>query len=165
MKPLDVLSTLYHHHLWANLRLLQACATLTPEQLETSHIGAYGSIIEILEHIVGGEQSYFSRISTGKPLQRQENQAPMTLAEMEESLRRTGAGFIEWAAKVQPTDTVEIDWDGIMRDVPKTILLTQVINHGTEHREQIKVILTQLGIEAPDLQGWAYFDEMDQPGA
>jgi len=45
------------------------------------------------------------------------------------------------------------------RNVPKTILLTQVINHATEHREQIKAILTELGIEPPDLQGWSYFEE------
>jgi uncharacterized damage-inducible protein DinB len=162
MKTMDVLTTLYQHHLWANLRLLECCASLTPAQLEATHVGAYDSIIEILRHITGGEQSYFSRISTGKQLQRPADQAPLTMAQMEESLRRTGAGFMEWAAKVQPGDTVEVDWDGTMRDVPKTILLTQVINHGTEHREQIKMILTQLGIEAPDLQGWAYFDAMDQ---
>jgi uncharacterized damage-inducible protein DinB len=46
--------------------------------------------------------------------------------------------------------------------VPKTILLTQVINHATEHREQIKAILTESGIQPPDLQCWAYFDEADQ---
>jgi uncharacterized damage-inducible protein DinB len=39
-------------------------------------------------------------------------------------------------------DTVRIDWDGTPRDVPKTILLTQAINHATEHRAQIMAILT-----------------------
>jgi uncharacterized damage-inducible protein DinB len=63
---------------------------------------------------------------------------------------------------VHADDTVTVDWDGTPREVPKTILLTQVINHATEHREQIKAIMTQLGIEPPDLQGWAYFDEMDR---
>jgi len=36
-----------------------------------------------------------------------------------------------------------------------------VINHATEHREQIKAIMTGLGIEPPDLQGWAYFEQQD----
>jgi uncharacterized damage-inducible protein DinB len=45
--------------------------------------------------------------------------------------------------------------------VPKTIILTQVINHATEHRAQVMVLLTQLGIEPPDLQGWTYFDELE----
>ena len=71
----------------------------------------------------------------------------------------TGKGFIEWAQKVQAEDTVTIDWDGTPREVPKTVIMTQVINHATEHRAQIMVIMTQLGIQPPDLDGWTYFDE------
>ncbi len=47
------------------------------------------------------------------------------------------------------------------RDVPKTIILTQVINHATEHRAQVMAILTQLGIEPPDLSSWSYFEGMN----
>lgn len=158
----DTLTTLYSHHLWANLALLEACAKLTPDQLAARIPGSFGTIYETLEHIVTSEQSYFSRISTGQRLNRPENAPPLTMPEMIESLRTTGAGLIEWAPKVQPNDTVVIDWDGTPRDVPKTILLTQVINHATEHREQIKAILTELGIEPPDLQGWEYFDQTDK---
>ena len=86
----------------------------------------------------------------------------MTIAEMLDSLRVTGTGLIEWAPRVQADDAIQVDWRGTPRSVPKTILLTQVINHATEHREQVKTILTGLGIEPPDLQGWSYFDETDQ---
>lgn len=160
MKPNDSLTTLFSHNLWANLRLLEQCAELTDEQLDATISGAFGSIRDTLEHIVNAEQSYFSRISTGQPRRRPENAAPLTLAEMAESARTTGAGLIEWAPKVQAGDTVRVDWEGAPRDVPKTIILTQVINHATEHRAQIMAIMTQLGVEPPDLQGWAYFDEL-----
>jgi uncharacterized damage-inducible protein DinB len=159
MKPTDTLTTLFSHNRWANLRLLERCAQLTDEQLDATIVGTYGSIRHTLEHIVTSEQSYFSRISTGQRRSRPDDAPPMMVTEMAESLRTTGAGLIEWAAKVQPDDTVQVDWDGTPRDVPKTIILTQVINHATEHREQIKAIMTQLGIEPPDLQSWAYFDE------
>jgi uncharacterized damage-inducible protein DinB len=159
MKTADTLTTLFSHHLWANLRLLETCAVLTSEQLEATVSGAYGSIYDNLVHIVQAERSYFSRISTGQMYQRMEDAPPLTIADMVESVRTTGSGLIEWASKVQADDMVQISWDGTMRDVPKAILLTQVINHGTEHRAQIMAILTQLGIESPDLQGWGYFDE------
>jgi uncharacterized damage-inducible protein DinB len=159
----DTLTTLFSHHLWANLRLFEQCAALTSEQLDATILGAFSSIRETLEHIVRAEQNYFSRISTGQPFQRPDNPPPMTLAEMIESLRTTGAGLIEWASKIQAGDTVQVNWEGTPRDVPKTILLTQVINHATEHREQVKTIMTQLGIEPPDLQAWTYFDETDTP--
>jgi uncharacterized damage-inducible protein DinB len=162
MKTTGTLRTIFRHNLWANLRLLERCEGLTSEQLDATAPGARGSIHDTLQHIVTAEQSYFSRISTGQRHPRPVNAPPMTIAEMMESIQTTGSGLIEWAGKVQADDTVQIDWDGTPREVPKTIILTQVINHATEHREQVKTILTQLGIEPPDLQGWAYFDELDQ---
>ena len=160
MKPADILTTHFSHNLWANLRLLERCAELTREQLDATISGTYGSIHDTLQHIVEAEQSYFSRISTGQPRQRSENAPPMTIAEMMESVRATGAGFIEWAPKVGADDTVQVNWEGTPRDVPKTVILTQVINHATEHRAQIMAILTQLGIESPELDSWTYFNEM-----
>ena len=162
MKPTDTLTTLFSHNLWANLLLLERCAALSSEQLDATISGTYGSIRDTLQHIVIAEQSYFSRISTGQRLRRSEDAPPLTIAEMTESVRTTGAGLIEWAPKVQADDTVQLDWEGTPRDVPKTIILTQVINHATEHRAQIMVILTQLGIQPPELDGWTYFDEREK---
>jgi uncharacterized damage-inducible protein DinB len=158
----DTLTTLFSHHLWANLKLFERCAALDRTLLEADSPGAYGTIFETMQHIVTAEQSYFSRISTGQRRSRAQDAPPMTMAEMLDSLRTTGAGLIEWALKVGADDTVVIDWDGTPRDVPKTILLTQAINHATEHREQIKAILTEMGIEPPSLDGWTYFDERDE---
>jgi uncharacterized damage-inducible protein DinB len=162
MDRTDTLTTLFRHNLWAYLSLLERCAELTSEQLDSSIVGTFGSIQDTLEHIVMAEKSYFSRISTGQPRRRAEDVAPLTIAEMVESVRATGAGFIEWAPKVQADDTVRLDWDGTARDVPKTVILTQVINHATEHRAQIMATLTQLGIQPPELDSWSYFDELEK---
>ena len=162
MDNIDTLTTMFSHNQWANLRLLEQCADLDDEQLAASIPGSRGSIRDTLEHITISEQAYFSRISTGKRFDRPKDEPPMTLADMTDSLRKTGEGFVEWASKVQAEDTVQIDWSGTLREVPKTIILTQVINHATEHREQVKATLTEMGIEPPDLQSWAYFDELDQ---
>ena len=162
MNTTDSLTTLFSHNLWANLRLLKRCADLNTEQMAASIPGARGPIRETLEHIATSEQSYFSRISTGQPYQRPKDALPMSVADMMDSMRTTGEGLIEWVRNVQADDAVMLDWDGIPREVPKTIILTQVINHATEHREQVKGILTEQGIEPPDLSGWAYFDELDR---
>lgn len=159
MKYTDSLTTLFKHNLWANLRILELCATLTDEQLNTTVTGTFGNIRDTLEHFVTSERSYFSRISTGQRFSRPDDAPPLTIAEMIEWSRTTGAGLIEWAPKVNADDTVEIDWDGTPRNVPKTVLLTQAINHATEHRAQIMVMLTQLGIEPGSMDGWSYFDE------
>jgi uncharacterized damage-inducible protein DinB len=156
----NILTTLFNHHLWANLCLLEACRNLSKDQLDARIAGSYGTIYETLQHFVTSEQSYFSRISTGQPRRRPADAPPMTMQEMAESLQTTGSGLIEWANKVEDGETVEIDWEGTPREVPKAILFTQCINHATEHREQIKAILTELGIEPPDLQGWEYFEHV-----
>lgn len=163
MPPMDTLTTLFSHHQWANLRLLACCQTLTPTQLAATIPGAFGSIEATLQHLVRSDRSYFTRISTGQPFPYVADAPPLTMSEMAAALHETGAGLIEWAGKVQPDDTVVVDWEGTPRNVPKTIILTQVINHATEHREQIKAILTELGIEPPDLQGWEYFAEVVRP--
>ncbi len=155
MKPTDTLTTLFSHNLWANLRLLERCAALSREQLNASISGAYGSIRDTMQHIVIGERLYFSLISTGQRYDRAKDAPPLTLAEMVESARATGAGLIEWAPQVQAG---QLDGEGI----PKTIILTQAINHATEHRAQIMAILTQLGIQPPELDGWTYFDEREK---
>lgn len=162
MQPETALTVLFRHHLWANLRLLEHCAKLSAEQLEARIAGSYGSIYETLQHITTSERSYFSRISTGQPYAHPEDTPPMSMAEMAEALRQTGEGLIDWAPRVQAGDAVEVNWRGTPRQVPKSIILTQVINHATEHREQIKAIMTELEIEPPDLQGWTYFEETDQ---
>lgn len=161
MKPTDTLTTLFSHNLWANVGILEQCAGLTSKQLDATISGAFGSIRDTLQHIVTSEQGYFYRIRTGQPLLRPEDPPPMTIAEMLESVRTTGAGLIEWAPKVQADDLVQVDWDdGTLRDVPKAIYLTQVINHATEHRAQIMAVLTQLGIQPPDLDSWSYFETL-----
>jgi uncharacterized damage-inducible protein DinB len=154
----DTLTTLFSHNLWANLSLLELCAGLSDEQLDATMIGTFGTIRDTVRHIATAERSYFSRISTGQPFRRPENEAPLSMAAALELSRATGTGLVEWATKVQGTETVAVNWDGgTVKHIPKAILLTQAINHATEHRAQIMAILTQLGIEPPELDGWSYF--------
>jgi uncharacterized damage-inducible protein DinB len=161
MNSTDTLTTLFRHNRWANLRMLESCAKLTDEQLDGTLIGTYGSVRDTLQHVVTSEQSYFSRISTGQPYRRPKDAPPLTWEQMTESLSASGSGLIEWAAKVQVGDTVQVDWEGRPRQVPKTIILTQAINHATEHRAQIMAILTHLGEQPPELDGWTYFDSLE----
>lgn len=162
LQPYPLLETLFRHNLWANLQLLETCASLSEEQLQSSIVGVFGSIGETLQHLVKSERFYLARISTGQPFHPPQNEGALTFDEMSASLRRTGEGFIQWVPRVQADERVEIQWDnnGIQKpvQVPKAIIATQVINHATEHRAQIMAMLTQLGIQPPDLDSWTYFE-------
>jgi uncharacterized damage-inducible protein DinB len=156
-KP-NTITTIFSHNLWANQQLITGCAELSNEQLGASVTGTYGSIRDTLEHIARAEKAYLSRISTGKAYHRSPDALPWTIQEMKDSLLESGRGLIEWARRINSDDTVVLDWEGTQREVPKTVILMQAINHATEHRAQILTILTQLDITPPDLSGWNYFD-------
>lgn len=162
MQQMDTLTTLFAHNRWANLRLLEACEKLSDEQLDAAVVGGYGSIRETFQHIARSEFSYCYRIRTGASSQSSGVKPPTTLHEIAESLAESGQGLVDLALGVDADELVEVDWLGTPRNVPKTILLTQAINHATEHRAQILTILTQLVVEAPSLDAWTFFDEMER---
>ncbi|NQS91265.1 MAG: DUF664 domain-containing protein, partial [Chloroflexi bacterium] len=147
----NTIDTLFRHNLWANTQLFELCAGLDDQQLEKRIVGTYGSILDILKHIARAEYSYWHRISTGQPYQWAKDAPSQTMADIQTSIQESGNGLLEIAPTVEAKDSVEVDWDGSPRSVPCTIILTQMINHATEHRSQIMATLTQLGIQPPDL--------------
>src|SRR5215470_17866371 len=62
-----VLTTLFAHNTWANLKLLDFCEHLSDAQLDATAIGGYGSIRDTLHHIVGAEVSYVERVNGKLP--------------------------------------------------------------------------------------------------
>lgn len=59
----SLLRDAFAHHVWATLRLLDACRDLGPAQLETTTPGTYGSIIDTLRHLVAAGASYLEVVS------------------------------------------------------------------------------------------------------
>ena len=52
---------------------------------------------------------------------------------------------------------IRVAWDDqAWRQLPASIILIQAINHATEHGAHVMTIITQLGIEPPDVSGWEY---------
>lgn len=162
MNDHEIISTLFRHNLWANTRLFEACAKLTEDQLNHKILGTYGSIHDTLAHIARSEAGYLHRIKTGQPLHRDAGAPVPAIADLFASVRESGQALVDVAPSVAADDSVTIDWEGSPRAVPCVILLTQAINHATEHRSQIMATLTQIGIEPPSLDGWTYFAVEDK---
>ena len=147
------------HHVWATLRVLDACMGLSPEQLETNVPGTYGSIMETLRHLVGSDASYLWVLTGG---QRAEIDAErMDLAGLRaESERHAGAWSELLASDPDPeADVVRHRDDGSQSHASMGLRLAQVIHHGTDHRSQVATALTGLGIEPPEIDVWAYAEE------
>lgn len=155
-----ILADAFDHHVWATLRVIDACMALTPEQLETTVPGTFGSILATLRHIVGADSWYLYRTSGGRvdPI---EDEDSMDVA----SLRSAMEGYADaWASVLADDphpDTVisVVRDDGSETHAPMGIRLAQALHHGTDHRSQIATALTTLGIDPPEIDLWAFGQE------
>jgi len=152
----STLTELFRHNRWANIRLLEACRGLSPQQLEGSAIGTYGSIRDTLRHIVAAEERYLSLL-TGTPV---ENPLPPGIFPGVEELlrrsRRSGEALAGLAAQVRPAEEIRTTSAGKESTEQAATVLIQAINHATEHRGQVATVMTQHGITPPVIDGWAY---------
>lgn len=158
------LADAFDHHVWATIRIIDACLALTPEQLETTVPGTYGTIIETLRHTVGADASYLWLVSGGRVPEIDE--ATMDLAALRAAMERHGPvwsavlheGFDPDAPMVRQRD------DGSTSTAPTGIRLAQVIHHGTDHRSQVCTALTSLGITPPEIDVWDFAASQDRLG-
>jgi len=156
---MDVMVEFFPHNSMMTRRLLEACRQLSPEQLDATATGTYGTIGATLVHIANAQEGYAARLlDTERPERLSEDRFPgfEVLAER----FAHGDAQLEEAASLGDQDRkVEVIGDDPPGRwwMPVSLYLLQAINHGTEHRSQVATILTQLGVEPPDMDGWTYF--------
>jgi uncharacterized damage-inducible protein DinB len=155
------LERLFVHNRWANLKLIDFCAGLTEDQLSATTTGTFGSIRETLAHLFRAEIDYVCRV-TGGPLPQwvSDRQWP-GFEQLKEDAQRSGEALGQMADRARGQDMVrETDpEEGLWAEYPVTALLVQAINHATEHRTQVSAIITSLGLEPPNMDGWALMEE------
>lgn len=155
----SLLNDAFEHHVWAMLRLIDACLAVSPEQLETTVPGTYGSILDTLRHLVGSDSWYLFVITGGRTARIDEDH--MDLRELRAAMENDGAAWSQVLTEESDTDrmtVVHLD-DGSEYRAPIGIRLAQALHHGTDHRSQICTALTELGVEPPDIDLWAFGEQ------
>jgi uncharacterized damage-inducible protein DinB len=151
-----LLTDAFAHHVWATVRLIDTCRSLSPDQLESGVPGTYGSILETIRHTVGADASYLFVLSGGEVPEIEE--AGMDLAELRAAMERNGPAWAALLARDLDPDATVVRHrdDGSESGAPLGVRIAQVLHHGTDHRSQICTALTALGIEPPDIDVWAF---------
>lgn len=153
----SLLSAAFAHHVWATLRLVDACEALSPEQLETDVPGTYGSIIVTLRHLVGSDSWYLFTVTDERAHLIDEDR--LGLSELRSAIERNGPAWSRLLEGDLDPDAVlaEVDEnDGYQKKAPMGIRLAQALHHGTDHRSQICTALTALGVEPPAIDAWDF---------
>ncbi len=157
---MDPLRTMFRHHAWATLKLIDHCAGLSPEQLQRTAPGTRGSVIDTLVHLVAADQRYLSQMDGEHPVHRVHESEPATLVALRAAM---GLQAARWQTLVDraPHLTVTIPARGGYPETPhaEDLLFLQAIHHGNDHRTHICTILGASGLEVPDLSGWAYWPD------
>ena len=144
---------LFEHNNWANQKIIEACYALSDEQLDTEpHSVTKGNIRETLSHLVTSQRGYLALLTL--PLAERPT-FPLEFSELRESARMSGEGLLALAEGEQKPFEARLKTRDGFQTEPWVVML-QVINHATEHREQIKSMLSALGVTPPDIDGWDY---------
>jgi uncharacterized damage-inducible protein DinB len=150
----------FAHHVWATLRVLDACIALSPDQLNTAVPGTYGSILDTTRHLVGSDAWYLLAM-TDDPVHRIDEDH-MDLPQLRAVMDGHGAAWSAILARNSDPDVVNLSRreNGAETRTTVGIRLAQVVHHGTDHRSQICTALTSLGVEPPAIDVWD-FGELD----
>jgi uncharacterized damage-inducible protein DinB len=150
----------FAHHVWATVRVLDACIALSPEQLKTTVPGTYGSILDTARHLVGSDAWYLFAVTDDAGYRIDEDH--MDLPALRAAMEGHDAAWVSILATNSDPDAVKVrrQDDGSQTSTTMGIRLAQVVHHGTDHRSQICTALTSLGIEPPPIDVWD-FGELD----
>src|SRR5207244_6229040 len=123
----------FAHHVWATLRVFHTCSSPTPEQLNRTAEGTYGSILDTARHIVGADASYLF-VTTGGRIPRIDEDR-MDLAQLRTAMEGHGAAWSQLLAEDPDMDAVLVRHrdDGSELHAPMSIRLAQALHHGTDH--------------------------------
>jgi uncharacterized damage-inducible protein DinB len=150
----NILVKLFEHNNWANIQIIQACSALSNEQLDAEpHSATKGTIRTTLSHLINSEQNYLSQLMRMEP--RFDWPSLPDFAEVRQAASMTGEGFIA-LIRNESSKSLKTKFQKDGYSIDPWVVMVQAINHSTEHREQIKSMLSALGITPPRIDGWAY---------
>jgi uncharacterized damage-inducible protein DinB len=147
----EVLVKLFEHNNWSNIQMIQACAALSDEQLDAEpHSATKGTIRQTLLHLVSSQRGYLALLTL--PVE-ERKKVPLDFADLKEVAQSSGEALLELIKGELPRSRLQTT-DGYY--VEPWVVFVQIINHATEHREQINSMLSALGLTPLDQDGWSY---------
>lgn len=164
----DDLKSLFAYNRWADLRVLNVCRTLTPEQYVQELAPGWNSVRATLVHIAGATYLWSRRFAGESGPLTTEASVP-AFADVERLFQEGHDAFDQLLNKLTPDDLMSI-WSyrnikGETYSVPIWSALRHVANHATYHRGQVASKLKRLGVEpaVTDFIYWA-IEQTPQPG-
>jgi uncharacterized damage-inducible protein DinB len=152
----DSLVALVRYHAWANDRVLATAAALSDAELRREGTSDHGSAFDTLRHLVDVDWSW-REFCIGNDIGESyvwdhgfslDDLSSIHVFCIEEDARlRAYVAALDEAALAEPL-VMSDDPDDV---IPRWLILTHVVNHGTGHRSELARYLTECGHSPGDL--------------
>src|ERR1051326_2709621 len=133
---------LCQHSTWATLALIRHCQGLTPEDLDATIPGTYGTIRATLRHIVESEEGDLTDLTAERPEPLPDD--PVTLDLLASRIERLGPRWERFARDLGLQERELVTKDGRWR-VQGAGPLAAMVQHADEHRTHVLSILGARG--------------------
>jgi uncharacterized damage-inducible protein DinB len=142
------ISTLFAYDHWANRRLLDAAARVSPESLSKEMQGSFGSLHGTLLHILWGESHWLRFWQDGTRTPAFTPEEYPTVSALKTSWAKLEREQLAFVAGL--TDE-QLQAKRAVKDYEYTLgeLMQHLLNHSTYHRGQVTLLLRQLGEKPP----------------
>lgn len=160
---LDSIRLLCGYTAWADARMFEALAPLTPEQWTRDMGSSLKSVRDTAVHLVGAEWLYLSRfkgVSPAATWNPAEFPSPAVLRERWAPLAADLAAFA--AAQTEEGLGRALSYKNLKGEalsLPLGPVVLQLTNHSTYHRGQVTTLLRQLGAEPRSTDLVVYWNE------
>jgi uncharacterized damage-inducible protein DinB len=149
------IQTLYAYNGWANGRILQVAGQLSPEQFIAGAPVSHGSLHKLLVHILSAEWVWRKRCQGESPTALLDvQQFPSFGALRDFWMEEEGAMSLYLGSLSNDALTQPVRYQTIRGQPYENALwhiLLHVVNHGTQHRSEAGILLTQYGHSPGDL--------------
>ena len=163
--------SLYFHRFarynaWANRRLYEACAALSPEDYRARRPSFFGSIHATLNHILVGDRVWMGRFeSVPSGIERLDQILYDAFADLRAARAAEDArilGFVGGLGEDAIVATLRYrNMAGAPQETPLALTLAHFFNHQTHHRGQVHGMLSGTPVAPPELD-LIYFLRQDR---
>lgn len=157
------LEDIYHYGYWANRKLFQVIAQLTPEQFTQPVAGSYGSIRNTLVHAMSAEWGWLGACGGPPRGPRLNPDDYPTVESLIETWNKVESYAREFLSKLNDDDlTRKVEYTN-PRGEKRSLLIGELLQHAAahsiHHRGQVALLLRLLGHEPGYFDMLIYFGE------
>jgi uncharacterized damage-inducible protein DinB len=155
---------IWNYNYWANRRILTRAADLTQAQLSEKTPQMWDSILRTLAHTLGAEWIWRQRVQDGaSPLKLLDRDQFTTLDLLQQRWAEEETAMRAYLATLNDADLARVveyaGTDGAKFRRPLWQILTHVVNHGTQHRSEVALYLTNFDRSPGNMDMTAYLLE------